>query len=264
VQASYLGFVGPVPLPELDYLLCDDFVVPAAVAPSYQPTPLYIADTYQANDSRRAIGGAMTRSQAGLPDGRFVFCCFASHHKITEEMFSGWMAILRRTRNSILWLIEDNKWSCRNLRGHALASGVDPARLIFAGRIGPADHMVRLSLANLYLDTFPYTAGTIASDAIRMGLPLLTRAGQSFASRMAARMLHAIGADDGIADSLEQYVTKAIDLATNAELHAAWRARFNADIWARTIGDIAGFTRQFEATLLRVRRQPGELHAAGP
>jgi predicted O-linked N-acetylglucosamine transferase (SPINDLY family) len=169
------------------------------------------------------------------------------------------MAILRQTGDSILSPIDDNQWSCRNLRRYAAAAGVDPARLIFADRIGPAAYLARLTLADLYLDTFPYNAGVVASGAIRMGLPLLTRVGQSFASRMGARMLHAIGADDGIAESLEHYVAKAIDLASAPKRYAVYRAHFTADIWARTIGDVAGFTQKLEAILLRIRRRPAEL-----
>jgi predicted O-linked N-acetylglucosamine transferase (SPINDLY family) len=256
VQMTYLGFIGPVPLPELDYMLCDEFVVPADVAPDYLPAPLYIADLYQANDSKRTIGAAMSRADVGLPDGRFVFCCFSNHYKITEAMFAGWMTILHQTGDSVLWLVNDNQWAHRNLQQAALLAGVDPCRLIFAGRTDPASYMVRLTLADLFLDTFPYNAGTVASDAIRMGLPLLTQAGRAFASRMAARLLHAIGADAGIADSVEDYVGKAVGLATDPDRYAAYRSHFTAEAWASTIGDIAGFTHRLEATLLRAHRTP--------
>ncbi len=262
VQATYLGFIGPVPLPELDYMLCDDFVVPAAVAPAYRPAPLYIADMYQANDSKRTIGAEMTRPDVGLPDGKFVFCCFSNHYKITQTMFASWMTILHQTGDSVLWLVNDDEWSQRNLRQSALIAGVDPARLIFADRIDPAAYMVRLTLADLFLDTFPYNAGTVASDAIRMGLPLLTLAGQSFASRMAARLLHAIDADEGIAGSAEEYAARAISLASQPDRYATYRARFTPEAWARTIGDISGFTRRFEDALLRVHRKPATVHAA--
>jgi predicted O-linked N-acetylglucosamine transferase (SPINDLY family) len=254
VQATYLGFIGPVPLPELDYMLCDDFVVPPSVAPAYQPSPLYVGEMYQVNDSKRAIGAPATRLAAGLPEGRFVFCCFSNHYKITEEVFGGWMEILRQTGDSVLWLVDDDQWSRQNLQQSALGAGIDPARLIFAARVSPADYLVRMALADLFLDTFPYNAGTIASDAIRMGLPLVTRAGEAFASRMAARLLHAIGADDGITDSHEAYVSKAVDLAKYGEYYGRYKAHFTSDAWAFSIGDIAGFTRGFEATLQRVHR----------
>ncbi len=262
VQATYLGFIGPVPLPELDYMLCDDFVVPPSVAPAYQPMPLYVGEMYQANDSKRAIGAPVSRLAVGLPEGRFVFCCFSNRYKITEEVFGGWMEVLHQTGDSVLWLVDDDQWSRQNLRQSALGAGIDPARLIFTPRVSPADYMARMVLADLFLDTFPYNAGTIASDAIRMGLPLVTRAGEAFASRMAARLLHAIGADDGITDSHQAYVSKAVDLATYGEYYGRYKGHFNADAWARSIGDIAGFTRGFEATLQRVCRHPAAVYAA--
>ena len=255
IQATYLGFVGPVPLPELDYLFCDDIVIPPAIAASYAPTPLAIAETYQANDARRAIGRPLTRAEAGLPEDRFVFCCFSNHYKITEAMFAAWMDILRQAPNAVLWLIADNPWARRNLHLHAAAAGIGPDRLIFAGRTDPASYMSRLSLADLFLDTFPYNAGTIASDAIRMGLPLLTLSGEAFASRMAARLLGAIGAGAGITDSLAAYVETAVRLATDRPAHAAFRSLFTESRWAETIGDSAGFTAQFEATLARIHAE---------
>jgi predicted O-linked N-acetylglucosamine transferase (SPINDLY family) len=256
VQATYLGFIGPVPLPELDYILCDDFVVPPEMAAAYQPVPVPIGGLYQANDSKRAIGAPLSRAEAGLPPDAFVYCCFSNHYKITQDMFSAWMAILRQAPGSILWLTEDNPWSRQNLQQAALATGVDPERILFAGRTDPASYMTRLTLADLFLDTFPYNAGTIASDAMRMGLPLLTRIGRSFASRMASRLLHAIGADDGIAGSTEDYIGKAVGFATDRGAHAAYRARFTPAAWRETIGDIEGFTNRFEATLFRIARHP--------
>ena len=214
LQATYLGFIGPVPLPELDYLFCDSIVIPPSVAGSYAPQPQYIAEIYQANDSKRSIGAPITRAQAGLPEDRFIFCYFSNHYKITEEMFVAWLEILRRARPRH-GLIADNVWSCVNLRLRAAAAGIGPERIIYAGRISPADYMARMVLADLFLDTSPYNAGTIASDAIRMGLPLVTLSGESFASRMAGRLLAAIGADRGIATTRADYIETAVALATD-------------------------------------------------
>jgi predicted O-linked N-acetylglucosamine transferase (SPINDLY family) len=250
VQATYLGFIGPVPLPELDYLLCDDFVVPAAQAGFYQPAPIAIQGIYQANDSKRIVGPPVTRASCGLPEDRFVFCCFSNHYKITEDMFAAWMEILRQANDAVLWLVDDNAWSRRNLRLRAMVAGVDPERLIFAERVDPGRYMARLQAPDLFLDTFPYNAGTIASDAIRMGLPLLTLAGRSFASRMAARMLVAIDASEGITNTLQEYVDMAVRMAREPALHAGYKARFNQAAWAGSLGDIGRFTRHFEQALV--------------
>lgn len=256
VQATYLGFIGPVPLPELDYLLCDGFVVPPALDAAYAPKPLRIVGNYQANDSKRVIGAPMTRAMADLPADRFVFCCFSNHYKITQPMFAAWMDILRQTGDSVLWLVADNPWSCENLRRAAQAAGVDPGRLLFADRTDPAHYMARLSLPDLFLDTFPYNAGTIASDAIRMGLPLLTLCGESYASRMAASLLNTLGASGGIAHEVAEYTRLAVDLANDPAAMTTFRQAFTPERWAATIGDIAAFASAYEAALLSVSRTP--------
>ena len=267
IQATYLGFIGPVPMLELDFLLCDEFVIPPAFAALYQPTPLYVAPNYQANDRKRVIGDPMSRQAAGLPDDRFVFCNFSNHYKITEAMFGAWMEILRRVEGSILWLVADNAWSGDNLRARASEAGVDPERLLFCGRVAPDKYMARLAVPDLFLDTSPYNAGTIASDAIRMGLPMVTLSGESFASRMAARLLRAIGADAGITESLDQYVETATALATQPDLLARYRSVFTETNWAATIGDIATFTFHYEESLIQIelalRNRPAEMNGSG-
>jgi predicted O-linked N-acetylglucosamine transferase (SPINDLY family)/thioredoxin-like negative regulator of GroEL len=250
IQATYLGFIGPVPLPELDYVFCDGVTVPPEYAGLYEPRPLPIGPVYQVNDSRRVIAGEITRAQAGLPESGFVFCCFTKHFKITAELFAGWMRILAAVPGAWLWLAGDNEASADNLRAQAGLAGIDPGRLIFTERADPDTYMKRLAVADLFLDTFPYNAGTVASDALRMGLPLITRIGQSFASRMAASLLLHMGAASGIAASLDAYVGLAINLATDAAAYAAFRARFAPPAWARTLGDTAAFTRHYEAALL--------------
>ena len=249
IQATYLGFIGPVPMPELDYLLCDDFVIPPEQVAAYSPTPLSIASTYQANDSRRVIGGTLSRQDVGLPENRFVLCCFSNHYKITEAMFAAWTSILRQADDTVLWLTADNAWSQANLCAAAARAGVAPERLIFADRTSPEMYMNRLSVADLFLDTFPYNAGTIASDAIRMQLPLLTLCGTSFVSRMAGSLLHNIGAQQGITTTLPDYIETGVTLATDADAYAKYKQHFVGDAWASTIGDIGRFTREFEATL---------------
>ncbi len=141
IQATYLGFIGPVPMPELDFLLCDEFVIPPTFAALYKTQPLYVGPNYPANDRKRVIGEPVSRSTMGLPEDRFVFCCFSNHYKITEAMFGAWMTILRRVPESVLWLASDNAWSRDNLRAFAASAEVDPGRILFAGRVDPAGVM---------------------------------------------------------------------------------------------------------------------------
>jgi predicted O-linked N-acetylglucosamine transferase (SPINDLY family) len=249
IQATYLGFIGPVPLPELDYLLCDDFVIPPEHKAAYHPAPLSIARTYQANDSKRKIGGPLTRQDVGLPDDKFVLCCFSNHYKVTETMFGAWMLILLKVDHAVLWLAADNPWSHANLRHAAARAGVAPERIVFAERTSPELYMSRLRLADLFLDTFPYNAGTIASDAIRMQLPLLTLCGRSFASRMAGSLLSLIGAKEGVTTNITEYIDTAVTLATDQQAYAAYKRHFVGDAWASTAGDIARFTAEFERSL---------------
>jgi predicted O-linked N-acetylglucosamine transferase (SPINDLY family) len=252
VQITYLGFIGAVPLPELDYMLCDDFVIPPNSAHLYGPTPLPIPHLFQANDSKRGTGRPMSRTEAGLPEDRFVFCCFSRHYKITEEMFGSWMEILRESENSVLWLARDTEWSEASLRNATVRAGIASERLIFAERIDPDLYMSRLRLADLFLDTFPYNAGTVASDALRMELPLLTLCGQSFVSRMAGSLLTALGVPEAIAISRAEYVSKAIHLSKDADAYRSFRAGFTHAAWASSIGDIGRFTADLEDTLSSV------------
>ena len=252
VQATYLGYIGAVPLPELDYVLCDTFVIPPEEANAYAPRPLPIAWIYQANDTRRGIGHPLSRREAGLPEDRFVFTCFSRHYKITEQLFAAWMRILERVDDAVLWLATDTPFSRSNLLAAAARAGVAAERIIFAERTGPDLYMSRLRLGDLFLDTFPYNAGTVASDAIRMQQPLLTLCGRAFASRMAGSLLTAIGAQDGIATSLAEYVEKAVALAQDKPRYRRFKALFTEDAWRNGIGDIARFTREFEAALAGV------------
>ncbi len=254
IQATYLGFIGPIPLPELDYLLCDNVVIPPEHRAAYQPTPLPVARIYQANDSKRTIGPPMTRAEAGLPEDRFVLCCFSRHYKITEELFGAWMSILRQASQAVLWLAGDNAWSRANMLKAAQCAGISGERIIFSERTGPDLYLSRLGLADLFLDTFPYNAGTVASDAIRMRLPLITLCGKAFASRMAASLLHAMGAPRGITTSLTKYIAAAVQLANDPADYARYKALFTAQAWQRTIGDIGSFTVEFENTWRQVIR----------
>src|SRR6185295_13999210 len=166
----------------------------------------YLPDTYQCNDIKRAIAPrAPSRREAGLPENGFVVCCFNNNHKILPRMFDVWMRLLRQVDKSVLWLLQDNLAVTRSLSREAIARGVAPERLVFAKRCMPPDHLARQRLADLFLDTLPYNAHTTCSDALWVGLPVLTVLGSCFAGRVAASLLSALGVPELVAGSLEEY-----------------------------------------------------------
>jgi predicted O-linked N-acetylglucosamine transferase (SPINDLY family) len=250
IQATYPRSAGPVPLPELDYLLCDDFVVPPAQTTSYRPRPLHIAPILCGEAGTRTIGRELSRREAGLPEDRFVLCCFSRLHKITEAMFAAWMSIMDSAERTVLWLAADNQWAQANLRAAAVRANIAPERIIFAERTSAEVYMARLGLADLLLDTFPCSSATIAKDAMQMQLPLITLCGASFASRRAASLLNAIGAQQGITTQLSEYIATATGFATDPLAYADYRVGFSADAWGRMAGGVARFMAEFEAILV--------------
>ena len=256
VQITYLGYIGPIPLPELDYILCDAVTIPQDLDHAYQPRPLRIAGCYQANDSQEPALPPVSRDEEGLPEDGFVYCCVSHHYKITEAMWQGWCDIVQAVPEAVLWLIDDNPESRAALTARWMQRGLGLDRLIFAARVDPARYRARLALADLFLDTTPYNAGTIASDALRMGLPLLTLQGTAFAARMASSLLTAMDLPDLITTTLPDYVARAIEIGLHPAVQHDLKARLSGDAWARTLGDSAGFTHRFEAVMEQVRKRP--------
>lgn len=215
VQVSYLGLPATSLLPGVDWILADRFTMPQEYLPYCSEKPIYLPHCYQVSDRQREVGAMPTRAQYELPEDAFVFCSFNNNHKMNAEMFGAWMRILLAVPGSVLWLLADNDWAKANLRREAEAAGVDPSRLIFAPRVAPPDYLARFTLPDLVLDTFPYNAGTTASDCLWMGTPILTRSGRSYISRMCGSLLTAVGLPDLITFSLAEYEQRAIQIGQN-------------------------------------------------
>jgi tetratricopeptide (TPR) repeat protein len=213
VQITYLGLPATTGLPSIDYVIADRFLVPENEVQHYSERPLYMPDVYQVSDRKRPIAPKPSRAECALPSEGFVFCSFNNNYKFTPDMFDLWMSILRRVPASVLWLLGDNPWAIENLRKEAVARDVDPQRLIFASRVSPEKYLARYQVADLFLDSFPFNAGTTANDALWMELPILTLCGRSFASRMAGALLTAAGLDSLITHRPAAYVEKAVHLA---------------------------------------------------
>lgn len=215
IQVSYLGYLGTMGAEYIDYLIADATILPENDQQYYVEKIAYLP-SYQINDTKRLISDkTFTRSEFGLPQMGFVFCCFNNNYKITPNIFETWMRILKRVDGSILWLLEGSEKVVGNLRKKAESSGVNADRLIFTGRIPVPEYLARYRMANLFLDTQPYNAGTTASDALWAGLPVLTCLGETFAGRVAASLLNAIHLPELIAATPEAYETLAVELATN-------------------------------------------------
>lgn len=248
IQVNYLGYPGTMSAPYIDYIIADKTVIPENSQAFYTEKVVYLPNSYQVNDSKRVISQKVfTRHDMGLPEDRFVFCCFNNNYKILPETFDGWMRILKAVEGSVLWLFEGNTTAATNLREAAKVRGVDPNRLVFAKSMDLAEHLARHRLADLFIDTFPYNAHTTASDALWAGLPVLTRCGESFASRVAASLLQAISLPELITNSQNDYEARAIALAKTPSELAAIKLKLENNRLTSPLFDGRLFAKHIEA-----------------
>jgi predicted O-linked N-acetylglucosamine transferase (SPINDLY family) len=260
VQLNYLGYLGTMGADYMDYIVADATVVTPETEAHYSEKIIYLPDTHQVNDRQRVMGDEVfTRDELDLPATGFVFCCFNTSYKLLPATFAGWMRILRAVPGSVLLLYARDETTEINLRAHAAKHGIDPQRLIFGGRWALPEYLARFLTADLFLDTFPYTAGTTASDALWAGLPVLTLTGESFASRTAASLLSAIGAPELITSTQRQYEQLAIELALNPDRLAKIRRRIQDNRHTSPLFDTPRFARNLEVAYLAVheRQQAG-------
>ncbi len=252
IQVSYIGYLGTMGAPFMDYLIADPVLVPPANRQHYREKLAYLP-SYQANDSKRPTPQrAFSREELGLPPAGFVFCCFNDSYKITPETFSSWMRILAAVPDSVLFLLGDQPTVQRNLRNEAVARSVAPERLVFGTRVAYQDYLARYRAADLFLDTLPYNAGTTASDALWAGLPVLTCPGDAFAARMAASVLTAAGLPELIARDRADYERIAIELATQADRLAYLRRKLADNRATARLFDTCAFTRSLESLYERI------------
>lgn len=251
VQVNYLGYPGTMGAEYIDYLIADHTLIPETDRQFYTEKIAYLPDTYQANDSKRAISNkTLNRKECGLPDTGFVFCNFNNNFKILPQVFDCWMRLLKRIDGSVLWLLEDSQIAGHNLRAAAATRGVDPKRLVFAERLHHAGHLARHRFADLFLDTMPYNAHTTASDALWAGLPLLTLIGDTFAGRVAASLLTAVGLPELITTTPQEYEELAIELATNPERLAMVKDKLASNRATAPLFDTRRYTRHIEAAYI--------------
>jgi predicted O-linked N-acetylglucosamine transferase (SPINDLY family) len=250
IQVNYLGYPGTSGADFFDYLIADKIVVPPEHKSYYSEQILYLPHSFFPVDtSITELAAIPIRSSQGLPEEGFIFTCFNNAYKIKPAIFALWMDLLKAVNNSVLWLSKPSERAALNLKAAAIKLGVDPSRLIFAGRVpARADHLSRLRLADLFLDTPHYNAHATCADALWAGVPVLTQVGSTFAGRVAASQLHALGMADCIVDSVEAYTEKAIELALNPALLQSVRDRLAQNSKTMPLFDSKLYVKNLENT----------------
>ena len=245
VQVNFLGYPGTLGGGICDYIITDSFVTPITAASDYSEAFAYMPHSYQPHGRKGAIGRKPTRSEVGLPETGIVFCCFNQAYKLTPPVFDLWCRLLESTPGSVLWLLSAARAE-GNLRGEAVSRGIGAQRLVFAPDMGQSDHLGRLQLADLVLDTMPYGAHTTASDALFAGVPVVTRAGDIFPSRVAGGMLHAAGLPELIAFTDEDYFAIALALASEPGRLQTIKAKLQREHLTAPLFDVAAYTLALE------------------
>jgi predicted O-linked N-acetylglucosamine transferase (SPINDLY family) len=258
IQVNYLGYPGTMGAPFMDYVIADTTVIPQDRQAHFTEKVVYLphsyfCNSYISNQARQlAPAKEYTRAQLGLPESGFVFCCFNNNYKITPTTFDSWVRILQQVPGSVLWLFEDNATAALNLRKEAVSRGLDPQRLVFAKKMPLPDHLARHKLADLFIDTLPYNAHTTATDALWMGLPLVTLAGEAFASRVAASLLKALGMPELMTSSEEDYEAAAVELAMKPDQLQQIKNKLAAHRLTTPLFNTQLFTRHIESAYLQM------------
>ncbi len=251
INVNWLGFPGTMGTfghePLFDYILTDSFISPPESSANYAEKLAPLPHSYQPNDRKRPVGKTPSRQDCALPEQAFVFCCFNQSFKITSDIFAVWMRLLNAVPNSVLWLLDCNPWAKQHLTCEAATHGIAAERLIFAPRVAIAEHLARHAHANLFLDTLPYNAHTTCSDALWMGLPVLTCAGDTFAARVAGSLIKAAGLPELITYTLQDYEEKALSLAQNPALLTTMKQKLLSEKMTSALFDTASFTQSLEA-----------------
>ena len=259
IQVNWLGFPGSMGSPYHQYIIADDWIIPPQSELYYSESVLRLP-CYQANDRKRSVAAQRpARAEYGLPDGAFVFCCFNGSQKFTRFTFDRWIEILRLCPHGVLWLLAGAPETDERLAAYAEAHGIERGRLIFAPKLANAYHLARYPLADLFLDTSPYGAHTTASDALWMGVPVLTLSGRSFAARVCGSLVSAAGLSELICETAEAYVERAVALAHDPGQVATLRAKLEANRATCDLFNMELLVRRLE----ELYRQMAAQHQAG-
>ena len=254
IQVNYLGYSATTGADCIDYIIGDKVVIPKENQKYYSEKIIYLPDCFMANDFTKKISTKIfTREELSLPKEGFVFCCFNKYYKITPSIFDIWMRLLKKVEGSVLWLTGDNLTGVKNLQKEANQRGVDSNRLIFARHMSSlADHLARHRCADLFIDTIPFNAITTANDALWAGLPVLTRTGESFSSRVGASLLSSIGLSELITKTEKEYETLAIELATNPKRLKQIKEKLEKNKLIKPLFNIKLYTQHIESAYKKI------------
>lgn len=247
VQVGWLGFPGTYGADFIDYVITDRIITPPEHRPHYSEHPVYMPHTYQVNDDRERIAPKKwTRKEAGLPERGFVFCSFNQAYKFTPAVYGAWLRMLKRTPDSVLWVIPRSGAAEKVLKERAIAEGVAPERIVCSRPIRKDQHLARHQLADLGLDTHIVNGHTTTSDALWAGLPVITFQGTHFASRVSASLLSAAGLPDLVAPDLAGYEELAVELAADPDRLDDLRRRLRENRITHPLFDTSRFVRNLE------------------
>ena len=247
IQISYLGYPGSMGAEFMDYIVADQHLIPPESQKHFNEEQLYLPNTYMPTDNSRELSNKeITRSELGLPDDAFVFCCFNNNYKISPNEFDIWMRLLTKVENSVLWLRQSNQFSIINIKNEAQRRNVDPSRLVFADKIPMDEHLARQRFADLFIDTFVFNAHTTAAEALWAGLPVVTKIGSGFAARVAGSLLNAVGLPELITETEEDYEALILKLATNPTKLAEIKEKLATNRLTQPLFDTDLYTRHLE------------------
>jgi len=247
VIANWLGFPGTMASPYHHYIIADDYIIPESHAMYYSEKVLRLPCYQPSARNRNVAPRRPSRSEVGLPDKGMVYCCFNGSHKINRFTFDRWLMILSRVPNSVLWLLSSTEAAHERLRNYAAQRGIAPERIVFADKMANPAHLARYPLADLFLDTTPYGAHTTSSDALWMGVPVLTFSGRSFASRVCGSLVRAAGIPEMACDSAEEFINRAVAFGNNPSLLKPYREKLRAGRDSCTLFDMPSLVRHLEA-----------------
>ena len=247
IQINYLGYPGTMSAEFIDYIIADRVIIPKEYEQHYQEHIIRLPNSYMVTDNTRQISTRnITRVEMGLPEKGFVFCCFNNNYKISIAEFNIWMRLLLKVPDSVLWLRKSNRWSDENFRKEAKKRGVDSSRLVFADRVLMDDHLARHKLADLFIDTFVFNAHTTATEALWAGVPVVTKLGKGFAARVAGSLLNAIGLPELITETVEDYESLILELATNPQSLGLLKEKLATNRLSAPLFDTELFTKHLE------------------